>query len=349
MIYVPPPGIPEEIAAAMKRGAGFDGWKESEVKRPAEKVKCATPLTLSTPSRTAPNLEANQKGTGKDGKDPKPKVKSFGALSFSRQAYRQRYQQWLSRPGRLPGHVPAALNKLNTNRAQRFKIILREMERGWGKLAALTLCPTEQPSDLRAAEEMLKAETQRLSSGKWPVLAVMQFDMSSLFHLHVSMPLAALGNGCLCGAGQPWRGTSWTLHTEGSEEALGHFCPACNCTWRPVKEAARWGSYQGSPVFSEVWRDRERAAGCWMLAVDELGRWPRTSSHVRMTPPSQALPSPFAALNLLTWLAAMIAQTAQDGPRKASGREAAPRVPSLTSSTPERAFISAFPNAPPGT
>ncbi len=328
----------------MKRGAAFDGYKESSRKGPETNRQAVAFQSLSTPPRTTPNRvptpETNRK----------PLVKGFGALSFSRQAYRERYQQWLSRPGRVPGHVPAALNKLNTNRTQRFKIILRGMEKDWGKLAALTLCyPTSQPSDLRAAEEMLKAETQRLSSGKWPVLAVMQFDMSGVFHLHATFPLAALGNGCLCGAAQPWRGTSWTLHTEGSEEALGHFCPACNCTWRPVKEAAKWGSYQGSPVFSEVWRDRERAAGCWMLAVDELGRYPRTSCHIRMTPPDrQALPSPFAALNLLTWLAAIIARKATGEPRKAHRALPAPRVPSITSATPERAF-SASPNAPPGT
>ncbi len=343
MIYVPPPGIPEEIAAAMKRGAGFANWKESEVKRPAEKVKCATPLTLSTPSRTAPNLEANQKGTGKDAK----KVENSGPLPFTRAESARRYAGYLTRPGRLRGDVPSALRIRNTNRARRYAANLLEMEKEWGKLAAVTLCyPTSQPSDLRAAEELLKAESQRLSGQRFPVLAVMQFDWEGLFHTHLALPMAALGSGCpSCGAADPWKPTLWDTHKSG--EAFGYGCRGCGLTWRPVKEPVKWAKYLGSPVDSKIFSDREsdrqHAAGRYLLGIDALGRWLRPSCHIRRSPPSQALPSPFAALNLMAWLAAIIARKPTGEPRTAHRAPPAPGVPSITSKTPERRS-----NGPPG-
>jgi hypothetical protein len=304
--------------------------------------------SLSTPSGTAPNLEASRKGNVKDAK----KVENSGPLPFTRAESARRYAGYLTRPGRQRGDVPSALRIRNTNRARRYAATLLEMEKEWGKLAALTLYPARQPANLRESEELLKLEADRLSSGKWPVIAVMQFDWEGLFHVHFAFPLAALGSGCPCGAADPWKPTSWETHKSG--EAFGYGCP-CGLVWRPVKEPVKWAKYLGSPVDSKIFSDREsdreHAAGRHMLAIDALGRWLRPSCHIRRSPPSQALPSPFAAVNLLTWLAAIIARKPTGEPRKASGREAAPRVPSLTSEAPQRAVSAAWgkmTNGPPG-
>ena len=224
-----------------------------------------------------------------------------GPLACARPVSVARYAQFLTGGhNRQQGDVPSALRIRNTNRAKDYGRFLGDMQKSRGPLAALTHYPVHQPVDLGAAEVMTRELAERLGRGS-DVLLVMRFDPSGRYHVHAAVPIGVLAEGCPCGCENTtasWRRATWQRHKGGTGK--GWACPICGLTWNSVKSVEGWANYLGSPADELVWKDPERAAGRWMVAVDKLGRFPRLSARqARSGSTSSVLPLK-VALAILT-------------------------------------------------
>ena len=206
--------------------------------------------------------------------------------AFPGEAVKNRVKQWCTgSAARQRGDVPSGIRTRNTNRAHRYLGHLARMQAAHGPLLAVTLYPDQQPATLAAAQPMLKALAERIGKGK-DVLAVARFDLSGRFHIHAAVPLSSFTSGCPCGSAVLWERTTWVQHD--GNTGRGWQCPACKLTFRVVRDLKRWAAYLGGPADELVWKDPERAAGRWLLAVDALGYHPRLSHRVSTPAPSAA-------------------------------------------------------------
>ena len=256
--------LSENLNKTVVETTQFQGCKQSRVAYPVP------------PSQTAPKpiLASSQKR----------QKSALGA--FPGEAVKNRVKQWRTgSAARQRGDVPSGMRTRNTNRAHRYHGHLARMEAAHGPLLAVTLYPDQQPADLAAAQPMLKALTERIGQGK-DVLAVARFDLSGRFHVHAAVPLSSFTSGCPCGSETPWRRTTWVQHD--GNTGRGWKCPQCGLTARIVRDLKRWAAYLGGPADELVWKDPERAAGRWLLAVDALGYHPRLSHRVSTPAPSAA-------------------------------------------------------------
>ena len=263
---------------------------------------------------------------------------------FPGETAKNRYKQWTTgNTARQPGDVPSGMRTRNTNRAHRYFGHLARMAAKHGSILAVTFYPDQQPADLAAAQPMLKATAECIGQGK-DVLAVARFDLSGRFHVHAAVPLSSFTNGCPCGSAAPWRRTTWVQHD--GNTGRGWQCPQCGLMARIVRDLKSWAAYLGGPADELVWKDPERAAGRWLLAVDALGHHPRLSHRV-------STPAPVPAwLNLRIALSVLLAPTPprpSTRPRPTRPAPTAPprHLPPYRAAQPRPAATGGQ-NAPPG-